>query len=386
MKWVWKKIKSIIRFHLKSLSELITAIGVSVFFALVLYFMVYMGTGVFDPKLFFIFIGVLVGLGYFLFIIVKFISYIWSTPYVQIKLLLNKSITRKIPIGILFLVLTISALGYDYTVYDKESLMQFLTLTWTIFGFNITIFIFSYAFITKGLENKKANASSDAGSSYAKMNYNDEIHSRYGTFYYIFLNAIILIFATTSVLMLTKDNDISKLTFVINLVAFTLSTNTLMFVLSDVLIEIRNKKLELAFEETLVKKEREELIDIIKKTKILTDLHKSTETITELVTNDEVLKFHRKLGDNQIPYFKDEKSLLKFVTLFKQYDNQYKEYYNLFLTMQEKLRDFKGENFEALIEVLTIQKQIKTSYKTFKKTAKKLNHFKFRKKDIPPPD
>jgi hypothetical protein len=54
--------------------------------------------------------------------------------------------------------------------------------------------------------------------------------------------------------------------------------------------------------------------------------------------------------------------------------------------MQEKLRDFKGENFEALIEVLTIQKQIKTSYKTFKKTAKKLNHFKFRKKDIPPPD
>ena len=76
--------------------------------------------------------------------------------------------------------------------------------------------------------------------------------------------------------MLTSNDDVTKSKFMLSLIAFMLSTNTLILVLNDVSTEIQNKKKELVFEETLIKKENASILEIWKANKTLKGIIKKS--------------------------------------------------------------------------------------------------------------
>lgn len=256
IKLVGYVMKSIIEIHKKLKSEILSLIALINVIWLAIFFINYFNTSRFDLSN--LLYGVLFStiLGYILFIIVIISVKVLSVAPIRIQIFMRKFQIRKIPIILFFFVITLSSLSYDYTLYNRTSLMDINNFSWVIFGLNIIIFTFSYVFITNRLEIKnKEVIDKDIETLFAKSNYNKEIYSRYTTFTLITVNAVILIMSTFTTLMLTDNDNLTKSNFMLTLIAFMLSTNTLILVLNDVSAEIQNKKKELMFEKTLIKKE-----------------------------------------------------------------------------------------------------------------------------------
>lgn len=380
--------KHIIDIHKKLRAEILSLIALINVIWLAVFFMNYVNTSKFELSN--LLYGLLFStiLGYIVFILIIACVLVFSVTPIRIKIIMKNPLIRKAPVVLLFVAVTLSSFSYDYTLYDKASLTEIINFSWIIFGLNITIFTFSYVFITNRLEVKnKENIKNenDAGTFFAKTNHNNEIHSRFATFTFITLNAFVLIISTFFILMLTSNDDVTKSNFMLSLIAFMLSTNTLILVLNDVSTEIQNKKKELVFEETLIKKENASILEIWKANKTLKGIIKNHKVIKENATNDEIKTLIEKLQvDPETIKFGNQKKTTKFFYLSLNVIKGHVEINNLFDKVAKFSDELSIDNIELLGEILQVQKQIRKKQKQVNLSIKKINKFKFTIKSIPP--
>lgn len=209
-------IKAIIDVHKKTKSVIFNLILLVNVLWIVIFLIHFLNTGNFDLSL--LLYGTLFStvLGYLVFFLLFVGILLFSITPIRLQIFMKKPQFRKIPIILLFLVVTLSSLSYDYTLYDRATLIDITNFAWIIFGLNVTIFTFSYVFITNRLENKnKEDVEKNVETLFAKSNFNNEIHSRYATFTFIMLNAVILIISTFSILMLTSKDNVTKGNFIL---------------------------------------------------------------------------------------------------------------------------------------------------------------------------
>lgn len=370
-------IKAIIDVHKKTKSIIFNLILLVNVLWSVIFFIHFLNTGNFDLSL--LLYGTLFStvLGYLVFILLFVGILLFSITPIRLQIFMKKPQIRKIPIILLFLVVTLSSLSYDYTLYDRATLIDITNFAWIIFGLNVTIFTFSYVFITNRLENKnKEDVEKNVETLFAKSNFNNEIHSRYATFTFIMLNAVILIISTFSILMLTSKDNVTKGNFILLLISFMLSTNTLILVLNDVSTEIQNKKRELMFEETFIKKENASILEIWKANKNLKEIVKNFKIIRDNATNDEIeILIDKFQVEPESIKFKNDKKAKQFVNLSLDFIKGSVEYLDLFNKMTEYSENLNMDDGELLNKILHVQKKIRGNQKRVDKIIRKLLKF-----------
>ena len=147
--------KHIIDIHKKLRAEILSLIALINVIWLAVFFMDYVNTSKFELSN--LLYGLLFStiLGYIVFILFIACVFVFSVTPIRIKIIMKNPLIRKAPVVLLFVAVTLSSFSYDYTLYDKASLTEIINFAWIIFGLNITIFTFSYVFITNRLEVKK---------------------------------------------------------------------------------------------------------------------------------------------------------------------------------------------------------------------------------------
>lgn len=368
--------RKILKIHKELFSIIVGFVLSFIAFWTVIYLINYFNTGIFDLKELIVGIVIFGVIGYvLLFVIIAFLL-IFSTTPLKIKLVFKKPIMTKIPILLLIVIITISALKYDHSLFDKEDLSNIINFAWIIHGLNITVFIFSFAFITNRLE-KEINKDNNQNASHllTKTNYNYRIHSRYGTFTFIFVTSLFLIISTFSVIMKVGTETITKSNFITIIISFSLSTNTLLLVLNDVMREISDIKGELLFNQNLIKEEVDNALVVLGKTRMLNKIIKDSKTSIEIVDVDDLKKIIEKYKDSDLSKVEDEKTIEKFSKLALDFVEYSVKYLKLFNYLNELLGKLDEDNLEVLFEIKKTQKKIIKSRKKYKKNIKKLSKF-----------
>lgn len=155
-----------------------------------------------------------------------------------------------------------------------------------------------------------------------------------------------------------------------------LSTNTLILVLNDVSTEIQNKKRELMFEETFIKKENASILEIWIANKNLKEIVKNFKIIRDNATNDEIeILIDKFQVEPESIKFKNDKKAKQFVNLSLDFIKGSVEYLDLFNKMTEYSENLNMDDGELLNEILHVQKKIRGNQKRVDKIIRKLLKF-----------
>lgn len=366
--------KKIIDFHKNNWIFILTIISFVVAIAVFSLSIVFLDMEIFFFSFLLQVAGYGIIIGYFLAtIIIVIYEAILRLP-MKVRLFLKRPIFRKIPIVVLFLIITFIALTFDKNILDNQSLKELINISWIIFTINITIFIFTYAFNTNRLEKNKQNSHTESNTDlFAKTNYNLEVHSRYGTFKFIFVNALLLVPSTVQVFFRPMELEVYKSTFTITIVSFMFSTNTLFLVLSEIFFEINNKKRELQFEESLIIKEQKKAVEVVTENKYFILIKKNLTNLTKEYINSNLFKIAERHYENQIIGKIKDKNIKPFVKLSIELIKLQDEIILQFEKMDELIANLSSTSEMIEFEgIISIQKKIRKMQSVSNRIAKKI--------------
>ena len=182
-----------------------------------------------------------------------------------------------------FILVFISVSIQPQIILEKEELKDFISLQWVIFGLSVTVFFVWEVIVSRLIKEEKPKKAEDTNFLAEikfineKKQYRENISKKYFLVFYLILNAVVLLFATSYIYIQTTETALFNQSLIIS--SFYICTNTFLQLLLDIIMPILSEKKE-AFSDVSV---TERDIDLFNKgTELFSKYSKIIEEIDKL--------------------------------------------------------------------------------------------------------